>query len=85
MGLEVHEKERFFYRRHSSTEGKRGPEACRVLEERVNGEPSLGELLGKWVALAALLLGDFGFGLVSAGVREFGRRGKRRRSSARLK
>ena len=42
--IEVHEKERFFYRRHSSTEGKRGPEACRVLEERVKGEPSLGKL-----------------------------------------
>ena len=29
---------------------RRWPEACRVLEERVNGEPSLGELRGKWLA-----------------------------------
>ena len=44
-------KERFFYRRHLYTERKRRwPEACRVLEERVNGEPSLGELRGKWLA-----------------------------------
>ena len=61
-----------------------------MLEERVNGEPSLGELLGKWVVLAARLLGDFG-GRPSekagfwAGEREFGAKRKKRRSSARLK
>ncbi len=91
--VEVHEKERFFCRRHSSTEGKRGPEACRVLEEREKGEPSLGELLGKWVVLAARLLGDVGVRPSEIGEGwvlgrrkgNLGRRGKKRRSSARLK
>ena len=53
-----------------------------MLEERVNGEPSLGELLGKWVVLAARLLGDFGVrpsekARFWAGEREFGAKRKR--------
>ena len=51
LSNEVHGRNAFSTRRHLYTERKRrDPKACRVLEERVNGEPSLGELRGKRLA-----------------------------------